>query len=161
MEFGHIGVSMERLQRQLLGTEDCSIDDKGRIRVSKKKQSSLGDNFVLSLKDNGILAAYPLDVWNEKVTEIYELPHSSEERERRSRLLGSFAEGEISCDPQGRFVVPFRLRKVSGLEKAADITLVGCLDHIEIWDRSDFEKNGDRRAEIAKKRRKSIEEGIE
>lgn len=158
MEFGHVGFSVERLQRQLLGTEDCSIDEKGRIRLSKKKQTSLGENFVLTLKESGILAAYPLDVWNEKVTEVYEIPHSSEEREKRSRELGSFAEGENSCDPQGRFVVPFRLRKVSGLERAMEITLVGCLDHIEIWVREDFEKNGDRRAKTAQKRRKALEE---
>ena len=56
--------------KPLIGREEATIDDKGRILVSKKKRDRLGENFVIALGTCGCLVAYPEASWQKFVDGI-------------------------------------------------------------------------------------------
>ena len=64
---------------------------------------------------------------------------------------------ELDWDKQGRVVVPDDLLKWAGLKK--DVSLIGVNNHLELWDRADWEKRREellaRRNEIALKERQT------
>jgi MraZ protein len=44
----------------------------------------------------------------------------------------------LETDNQGRILLPDRLLKRAGIEK--EVTLIGVQDHLELWNRRDFEE---------------------
>ncbi|KAA0229209.1 MAG: Transcriptional regulator MraZ [Fimbriimonadales bacterium] len=122
---------------EILGTEDAVLDDKGRIRISKKKQTALGDEFVLWVWRDGAIVAYPKRVWKQMTRAARAQPAFSPEREYLLRTLGPNAEDGITCDSQGRFVIPIRLRREAKLDPG-DVLLVGRVDRMEIWSKDKY-----------------------
>lgn len=141
----------------LIGAEEATVDEKGRVRLSKKKQDRLGNNFVAWLDPIGCIALYPKTVWQEKIHELLSLPPSSVEREMALRDLGSNAVDEMNCDPQGRFVIPIRYRNELNLN--GDVVIAGCVDRCELWQKEEFEKFLVAKKEHAKTRRELAERG--
>ena len=64
---------------------------------------------------------------------------------------------ETLLDKQGRVLLPDKMLKRAGIGK--DVTLAGVKDHMELWNRSEWEDERDallrRRAEIALKARQA------
>src|SRR5438477_6389715 len=100
--------SQEMALEPLIGTEEAVVDDKGRVRLSIRKQDRLGPKFVLFHDPVGCLCAFPLKVWRQKLFEVLSRPASAFDREIELRDLGAMAEDENSADAQGRFVIPQR-----------------------------------------------------
>lgn len=126
---------LESNQKPLLGTDEAVIDTKGRILISKKKRERLGDNFTLVLGLEGCLYAYPEFRWNEILREVFSSESTSEGRQKYTRLVFGTADDELSCDEQGRVVVPHKLKTSANLTK--DVVLVGGGDRLEIWDKAE------------------------
>lgn len=130
--------------KALTGFDEASIDDKGRIAVNRKKRERLGDGFTLALGSRGCLVAYPEAIWDEMVGEMRSFNQLNEGREAFTRLVCAYAEDEIKFDAQNRFVVPHKLREVAKLRDK--VVLIGCVDRMEIWAKSEwdeFQKYGD------------------
>lgn len=129
----------------LIGTDDATIDDKGRILVVKKKRERLGPDFTIALGPVGCLCAYPKRVWQKKLAEILlSGPSIDQSREQFSRLFLGMAEDELNFDSQGRVVIPQKLRDLANLKK--EVKLVGCGERLEIWDLKEwnaYEKDPD------------------
>lgn len=125
--------------RPLLGTDPATVDKKGRILLSVKKRERLGDPFALMLGEAGCLIAYPQDVWEDLLAEIYSYKAINVGRQEYTRLLLGNADDEIRFDAQNRFVVPSRLRDLAGLKE--HVMLVGCGDRLEIWDRDQYDRS--------------------
>jgi DNA-binding transcriptional regulator/RsmH inhibitor MraZ len=51
--------------KPLIGTDEATIDDKGRILVGKKKRERLGEPFAIAVGEVGCLVAYPEPVWQQ------------------------------------------------------------------------------------------------
>ena len=49
--------------KAIVGWEETTIDDKGRILVGKKKREKLGEDFVIAVGTCGCLVAYPAEVF--------------------------------------------------------------------------------------------------
>ena len=49
----------ENRRPRLIGSEEVSIDEKGRVLLSKKKRDRLGENFAIVLSPLGCLIVYP------------------------------------------------------------------------------------------------------
>lgn len=122
--------------RPIIGTEEASIDDKGRVLVSKKKRERLGDPFVLTVGMLGCLVAYPQEVFDRRYNEIFQGSAINHDREDYQRMALGLADDDIKFDVQGRFVVPMRLRVLAQLKER--LLLVGCGDSMEIWDPVEF-----------------------
>jgi len=144
--------------KPLLGTDDAVVDDKGRILISKKKRERLGDNFSIALGDVGCLVAYPEATWNAMVDEIMTYESINQGRQQYTRLVLGTAEDELTCDAQGRVVVPAKLRKLAKLEK--EVKIVGCGDRLEIWAVDEWEKYDGNETSYGQQRREAIQKAF-
>lgn len=123
--------------RWLTGTDEATIDDKGRVLVSKKKRERLGETFVLAIGETECLVAYPESVWAEIVNEIFSHEANNAGTKDYARFVLADAEDDIKFDSQGRFVVPQRLRAVAKLKDK--VVLLGCGRWMEIWSKPEYE----------------------
>lgn len=126
-----------RIDRWITGTDEATIDEKGRVLVGKKKRERLGETFVLAIGKRQCLVAYPESVWSELVDEVFSHESINLGTEDYARQLLSDAEDEIKFDSQGRFVVPQRLRSIAKLKDK--VVLLGCGNRMEIWAKSEYE----------------------
>lgn len=124
--------------KPLLGTDEATIDGKGRILISKKKRDRLGNSFAVCLGDNGCLYAYPGDQWEKILEEIFSCDLTNPGRQAYTRLVLGTADDELGFDDQGRVVLPQKLRNMAQLEK--EVVLIGCGDRLEIWSKEEYEK---------------------
>ena len=145
--------------KPLLGTDEATIDDKGRILVSKKKRERLGETFTLALGPIGCLAAYPEDQWEKIVQGILSYESINQGRDQLSRLRLGLADDELKFDQQGRFVVPQKLRQLARLKDK--VMLVGCGDRLEIWDPKEWEQYNEYPDTYGQKRREAIEKAYQ
>ncbi len=132
------------LEKQLIGTEEATIDEKGRLLVSKKKRERLGEPFVMSVGPTGCLVAYTVEAWNIEVGEVLSNPSTNLGRQQYARMLSGSAADDLRFDKQGRVVVPQRLRELAKLKDK--VFVVGCIDRMEIWSAAawkDYEKDPD------------------
>ena len=137
--------------KQLIGTDDATIDEKGRLLVGKKKRDRLGPDFVMYFGDSGCIYAYPQDTWD--VLTSFALSHDmlNQGRQDYTRMLMGEAEDELNFDGQGRVVVPKRLRELAKLQEK--VTLKGCGDRLEIWATEEFAKYEANSSEYGRDRR--------
>jgi len=106
---------------------------------------------MVSNKD-GCLYAYTFSEWEKVETKVLAAKSSAMEDFRRFFLGNSC---ECMCDKQDRILIPKSLRKYANLEK--EIVLVGNLNHIEIWDRTQWD-NINKRVEQKLKKEEGKEE---
>ncbi len=124
--------------KPILGTDEATLDDKGRCLVSKKKRDRLGEDFVLALGSTGCLTAYPLWSWKRYLSEMLGGEVLNFGREDFTRLVMGTADDELNFDAQGRFVIPKNLRELANLR--GPVTLLGAGDRLEIWDPEELAK---------------------
>lgn len=124
-------------RKPLIGSEDATIDEKGRVLFSKKKRERLGDDFAMLINELGCVVCYPGDVWAAKVDEILSYDSLGKERQQYTRLFLGLAEDELKFDGQGRVVVPHRLKDIAKLKK--NVKVVGAGDRVEIWATEEYE----------------------
>jgi MraZ protein len=141
--------------KPLLGTDEATIDEKGRILIGKKKRERLGENFVMALGEVGCLVAYPEETWEKLYAEIMQFSGINQGRQQYTRLMLGTADDELSFDAQGRVVVPSKLRKLARLDK--EVVLVGCGDRLEIWDKDEWRQYNEYPDSYGFQRRETIE----
>jgi len=140
--------------KPLIGTDEATIDDKGRILVSKKKRERLGETFAIALGPTGCLEAYPQEVWDRKVDKIMGYDDLNPGAQDYSRLILGTAEDELKFDQQGRVVVPSKLRTLANLEDK--VLLIGCGNRLEVWAAQEYKEFKKYGAEYEKGRREEI-----
>lgn len=124
--------------KPLVGTDEATIDDKGRILFPKKKRDRLGRDFAVVVTKRGCLAAYPQAMWRRVQDEVFRYDMNNEGRDQYTRLLFGMADDELNFDAQGRVVIPQKMRELGKLKK--DVLLVGAFDRVEIWAVEEYEK---------------------
>ena len=115
------------------GSEQHALDSKGRLIVPARFRERLGEGFVLTVgQPEPCLCLYPTPTWIEYCRRL-ETPAPKDERQNRRQILRYiFAHTEeVSCDNQGRVLIPAPLRAYAGIER--DVISVGLLTRIEIW----------------------------
>lgn len=114
-----------------------TIDTKGRVFIPSKFRDGLGENFVVTLGLDGCLFIYPMDEWNNFVTELKKLPGNKEGRQLQRYFMAGACECE--ADKQGRILLPAKLREHADLNK--DVISVGVLNKVEMWSKERWENN--------------------
>jgi MraZ protein len=140
--------------RPLIGTDEATIDDKGRILVGKKKRERLGESFVIGVGELGCLVAYPEERFNELLGEVMSYPPMNQGRQQYTRLFLGTVEDELKFDGQGRVVVPQKFRDAAKLRDK--VMLVGCGDRLEIWAKTEWEFYNEYPDTYGKERREAI-----
>ena len=137
--------------KPLLGTDEATLDSKGRILLGKKKRDRLGDSFAMAIGELGCICIYPEDRWQERLIEINNTDPMNPGRQDYARLFFAMADDDLSCDTQGRVVIPEHIRKKAHLKEK--VLLVGCFDHIEVWDPQEYQEYWKYQEVYAKERR--------
>jgi MraZ protein len=141
----------------LIGTEEASLDDKGRVLFSKKKRERLGDDFLVLLGKLNCLIFYPRDVWRRLIAEALSGPVMDPAREDFTRLTLGMAADDLSFDGQNRLVIPRALRKEARLQEGDKVLLVGCGDRVELWESDEWVKFRYKPEEYERERREVVE----
>lgn len=131
----------------LVGMEEAVVDDKGRLRISAKKLQRLRQPFVVHADSMGCLVLYPLETWHDRLLRVMERPAGDWERDFELHDLCAMTEDDITCDGQGRFVIPQRFRDRIGPK--TEVVILGCGDHVQVWPKGEYES-------LAMKRRKAL-----
>jgi len=121
----------------LIGSDEASLDDKGRLIFTKKKRERLGESFVVTVGPKGCLEAYPATIWNDMVSKLLQQDALNEGVSEYTALLLGSADDDLKFDAQGRVVIPVKLRTKAKIRK--DVVIVGCGNRCEIWAKEEFE----------------------
>ncbi len=117
----------------LTGTHSRTLDDKKRLGLPKKVRDDFGSPtklFITPGQDQCLLvySQTGFENWTRKLDEV---PATDAEVRVFRRLY--FAQTEaVDVDRSGRILIPDRLLQFAGLQK--EVTMIGNLDHLEIWD---------------------------
>jgi len=126
----------------LTGEYEHVVDGKSRVIISNKLRNQIdadehGSNFYLVLGANGILCLYPEKYFEQVVLAVAPNATAPDEAVAFERISFALAS-KVELDGQGRLLLNERLRKRAGLKD--HVTLVGVRDHIELWNRENWEQ---------------------
>jgi len=118
------------------GSVEHSLDDKGRLVVPARFRERLGAGFFLTIAEpDPCLALFPASSWAEICARIEAAPIKDARFRSFVRHLFAHTE-ELSCDTQGRVMLPATLRAYANIDK--DIVSIGSLTRVEIWAREKY-----------------------
>ena len=129
-----------RSQYTFTGQYDFVIDSKNRINIPsifrKQLHKSDKNRFVITRGIDHCIWVYPLGEWKKIEKELSQL--SSLSRTNRTFLRNHLRHAKIvSSDNQGRLILTKSLIEYANILK--DITIIGVLNKIEIWDNATLE----------------------
>jgi MraZ protein len=113
-----------------------TIDEKSRITLPARFRAALAGGVVLTRGLEKQIDVYPRDAWDEQMSRIADLDQLTREGRALKRFVFASA-AVVEPDRQGRVLVPAHLAAHAGLGK--EVVLAGVSDHLEIWDRAEWE----------------------
>lgn len=131
-----------------------TLDSKGRVilpvpirEVLHKKYNS-DKLYITNSGFDTCLHIYPAEEWGQMLEKVKKLPSMNEAVKYFLRRVIAGA-AEVSLDKQGRMLIPYEQRQDAKI--TSDIVIVGQIDKIEIWEKSEWDsvtdpKNIDRKA---------------
>lgn len=125
-----------------IGTYECKIDDKGRLKVPSSliKQMENFDDKAFVVKRSVFqpcLEVYPMNAWDKVMGKINKLNRFIK---KNADFIRMFTAGVkiVELDNAGRLQISKDLTVFANLQKDIVITSAGEL--FEIWDKDDYEK---------------------
>ncbi len=114
-----------------------TIDDNNRLAipssirkcVDEKKE---GKGFYITPGLDKCLAIYPPLHFKEITKKLSELMFTNQKARTFQRLFFSRSSSFVTCDKQGRIIIPQLHKDYAGLKK--EVVIIGVMDKIEIWD---------------------------
>jgi MraZ protein len=119
-----------------------AIDAKSRLTIPAKLREAVksqdgGGGFFAFVDFDGILSLYTPEAYRSLAPQLHETElRAAKEVRDYKRLRYGLAE-YLEVDRLGRVLLPERLVERAGLQK--ETAIVGCLDHVEVWDRKRWE----------------------
>ena len=107
-----------------------SIDAKGRLAMPAKLREELGEHFTVTKGLDGCMTVYPEAEWKRLEDKIRTLGNGEKARRVKRYYFANAFDAQL--DAQGRILIPANLRTFAELQK--DVTVIGQLDHAEIWN---------------------------
>ena len=122
-----------------VGKHEVRLDSKNRVIVPQRLRESgreggqLCAEFYLTLGDEGCVAVYMPDAWNDVMGGIGATRPVPDAAMRMVQRLVAANAVRLECDGAGRIVLPAELRAYAGLKR--DVLWIGCVNRAEIWDK--------------------------
>ena len=117
------------------GTYEHSIDEKGRLVIPRKMREEAGVRLFIMKGFDGALSLFKESEFDRLTREFNSLPFSK--RDNRAYLRIQLASAcELEIDKMGRVQIPVALLNKHQIGK--DVVVIGCGDHMEVWDRKAF-----------------------
>ena len=120
----------------LTGQYDHSLDGKNRLFIPAKLRQNVR-KFIITSGLEGCLFVYTPDNWKKITERLKALPLTKADARKFMRTFLSGAS-ECDVDEQGRILIPKNLCSYANIRKEAIV--VGVLDRIEIWSKSNWER---------------------
>lgn len=120
-----------------LGQYNHTMDTKGRCSLPARFREDLTETFIMTKGLDSCLFIYDLEEWgrmDQKIRSQLSLFSKAGRDFARQFYAGAM---EVSCDRQGRVLIPPHLRAFAGLKK--EIVVLGVSDRIEIWSKEEWE----------------------
>ena len=128
--------------KNFIGTYECKIDDKGRVKVpsslAKQMEDFGGATFVIKRTVfQNCLEVYPMQHWDSLMEKINKLNRFVK---KNADFIRMFTAGvkTVELDSAGRLQISKDLTLFAGLKKEMVITSAGEL--FEIWDKDAYEQ---------------------
>jgi MraZ protein len=115
------------------GTYTPRLDDKSRLFLPAKFRPRLEHGIVLTRGQEKCIYGWTPESFTAFTDRNRETPFTNKDARNFIRMLYSGASSEVP-DKQGRISIPPVLREWASLDR--DVTVVGAMDRIEIWDSS-------------------------
>ena len=125
---------------QVVGTHECKLDPKGRVKlpVSLVKQLKGIETFVLKRSVfQKCLELYTLEEWTALMEKVNKLNRFKKKNNDFIRRFTAWVK-MIELDAATRILVPKDLLHIASLDKA--IVLSSAINMIEIWDKELYEQ---------------------
>ena len=123
------------------GEHDHTIDRKGRLIIPSRFREVMKEHFVerfvVTRGLDRCLFLFPEDEWRTQENRFRSLSFTKQEARRFNRFYFSGAV-ELTCDRQGRVLLPPYLKDFAGIKR--EVVLVGVSNRIEIWDKEEWKK---------------------
>ena len=120
------------------GHFEYSLDAKNRLNIPPKFRAAFSEGLVLMKWFEPCIAVFPKGGFEEFTNSFLpSLNPISEERRRLTRFLAGSAF-DLELDAAGRVTLGAPLIAHAGLGK--EVTVVGNIDYLEVWDRGRFEQ---------------------
>ena len=123
----------------LRGSTSARIDDKGRLKVPnafrRLVEQKHGREVFLTSLTGEYVRIYPMPVWLELEEKLAAMPSTHPAKLRfldRVNYFGS--DGEL--DPQGRVIIPARLREAATMNGEVDV--LGQVNYLDVWNHDRF-----------------------
>ena len=127
----------------LIGTYECTVDNKGRIMIPAQLKKQLDgftkEPFILkrSVFQN-CLELFPYSEWKLMMDKVNKLNRFVKKNNDFIRMYTAGVKS-IDLDSNGRLLVPKDLIAISKLKK--NVVLSSSINIIEIWDKDEYEKS--------------------
>ena len=127
----------------LIGTYECTVDNKGRIMIPAQLKKQLDgftkEPFILkrSVFQN-CLELFPYSEWKLMMDKVNKLNRFVKKNNDFIRMYTAGVKS-IDLDSAGRLLVPKDLIAISKLTK--NVVLSSSINIIEIWDKDEYEKS--------------------
>ena len=118
-----------------LGKYERSLDEKGRLLLPSKLIGEEKTSWYILRGFEGCLAIYPEEKFMEAMQRLQELDWNDPANRAYIRLATSSAS-ELKLDSHGRVLLGKEILGDYQIQK--DVTIIGSLDHFEIWDTVSF-----------------------
>ncbi len=114
-----------------------TVDDNSRLAIPSSLRKCIdeekdGRGFYITPGLDKCLALYPPLHFDEIAKKIAEPMFTNRKARNFQRLFFSMSSSVVTCDKQGRIIIPQTHKSYANLTK--DVVIVGVMDKIEIWD---------------------------
>ena len=120
-----------------VGVYERQLDERGRVALPSSFRADLGDQCYLFFGDDGCVSVVSEEEFRAQAQELIGQVKRGEASRDRQRAFASGAV-EVAIDRQGRITLEPRLRQHAAIDANQPVSVLGSLDHIEIWQPERF-----------------------
>jgi MraZ protein len=126
----------------LSGEYDSVLDDKNRILVPADFRKEFNEareekTLICRVGRNKVALLYALNYYQEMIAQRRPTLLAGEDEDRFNQAYYGMTF-KLPLDAQGRIVIPEKIKTRANMGK--NLTLVGAGDHVEVWNRDDWER---------------------
>ncbi len=114
------------------GTQEISLDGKGRIAVPTKQRAYFAAGAVITSHPDGCLFLYPDLEWDKVKSQFENAPNADPRMRWWQRVILGGAE-KLELDSAGRILISQVLRDFAGIKPESVVRFVGQVNKFEIW----------------------------
>jgi MraZ protein len=122
---------------KFFGTFERTLDEKNRLQIPSKLVKEMPSRFYVLKGFEGCLSIYEEAEFNALLSKLESLSFLNETARGYIRLASASAS-EFDVDSHGRITLSSELAKTYHI--GSEVTLIGVLDHFELWDKTSYGK---------------------